>query len=100
LLNLKAKATQVTYGRLRYWVSQDKHLGMKAEFYGVSGKMIKSATLAYANTLKIDTKTIPFVSRIDIRDAINREDATYLDFSDVRSESHNLSIFQQKNMLE
>jgi hypothetical protein len=43
---------------------------VKAEFYSVSGKLLKTATFTYGNTIEHDGKRIPFISRMTIRDAL------------------------------
>jgi len=43
---------------------------MKAEYYTVSGKQFKTAYFHYGNQLKIDEKTFPFISRMEILDEV------------------------------
>ncbi|MDO8312229.1 MAG: outer membrane lipoprotein-sorting protein, partial [Sideroxyarcus sp.] len=52
VLDLKAKHKRATYDRIRYWVSVKRVVGIKAEFYSVSGKLLKSARFEYNNTIE------------------------------------------------
>lgn len=70
VLDLVAKHNRTTYDRIRYWVSASGALGLKAEFYSVSGKLLKTARFVYGNTIEYLGHRIPFVSRMDIRDAL------------------------------
>lgn len=70
VLNLSAKHKRATYDKIRYWVSVKRVVGLKAEFYSVSGKLLKSARFEYGNTIEHDGKRIPFISRMTIRDAL------------------------------
>src|SRR3990172_6801235 len=87
ILDLKALSKQVTYDRIKYWVSKSSLTGVKAEFYTVSGKLFKTAELKYDNSLRIDENTvIPFVSELIIRDAIQKDEVTTLFYSNIKSE--------------
>jgi hypothetical protein len=70
VLNLNAKHKRATYDKIRYWVSVQRTVGVKAEFYSVSGKLLKTATFTYGNTIEHDGKRIPFISKMTIRDAL------------------------------
>ncbi|MBI4808387.1 MAG: outer membrane lipoprotein-sorting protein [Nitrosomonadales bacterium] len=70
VLDLSAKHKRATYDKIRYWVSVKRVVGIKAEFYSVSGKLLKTATFQYGNTIEHEGKRIPFISRMTIRDAL------------------------------
>lgn len=70
VLDLNAKHKRATYDKIRYWVSVKRVVGIKAEFYSVSGKLLKTARFEYGNTIEHDGKRIPFISRMTIRDAL------------------------------
>jgi hypothetical protein len=70
VLELKAKHNRATYDKVRYWVSVKRNVGVKAEFYSVSGKLLKTAHFDYANNILYEGQRIPFVSRMTIRDAL------------------------------
>ncbi|MES2759883.1 MAG: outer membrane lipoprotein-sorting protein [Pseudomonadota bacterium] len=78
VFELKAKADKVTYDRITYWVTKRRHLGVKAEYFTVSGKKFKSATMDYGNTITLDGKAQPFLSRITLHGELLDGAVTYL----------------------
>lgn len=70
ILELAAKHKRATYDKIRYWVSARRGVGVKAEFYSVSGKLLKTARFEYNNSIDYIGKRIPFVSKMTIRDAM------------------------------
>ena len=56
LFDLNAVDNRATYDRIKYWISKERLVGVKAEFYTVSGKMFKTATFDYKNSVTIDGK--------------------------------------------
>lgn len=83
VLELTAKHKRATYDRIRYWVSVKRTVGLKAEFYSVSGKLLKTARFEYANTIEHEGRRIPFVSRMTIRDALIDAETT-MEFGTVK----------------
>ncbi|SIT43214.1 conserved exported hypothetical protein [Paraburkholderia ribeironis] len=82
-LQLSARDEQVTYPRIDYWISARSGLAKKADFYSVSGRVIKSAQFEYSNAVEYQGKKIPFVSRMVIQDRINSAQKTTLEYSNV-----------------
>jgi hypothetical protein len=70
VLDLTARHKRTTYDRIRYWVSVAREVGVKAEFYSLSGKLLKTAIFKYDNTIQFNGNSIPFVSSMLIRDAL------------------------------
>lgn len=70
ILELKAKHKRTTYDRVRYWIAANREVGVKAEFYSLSGKLMKVADFDYNNSIAYAGKTFPFVSRMTIKDAL------------------------------
>jgi len=83
VLDLTAKAKNTTYDRVVYWVTEDGDLGAKAQFYSVSGKLLKSADFEYANLIDFDGRRVPFVSKMVIRDALTPATTT-LEYAHIR----------------
>jgi hypothetical protein len=81
LFNLKSKTKQSTYDRIKYWISKDRLVGVKAEYFTVSGKIFKSAVMEYDNRVTIDGEPRPFISTITIRDELLTDNTTSLDFT-------------------
>lgn len=98
-LDLKAKAKNVTYDGIRYWIAKDKKLGIKAEFLTVSGEVFKSATFKYDNKMALDGKEIPFVSEMHIVDSRNAKNETTLKYSKPRADVHPDSLFNVNNLV-
>jgi outer membrane lipoprotein-sorting protein len=83
LFDLVAVDKKVTYDRIKYWISKERLAGVKAEFYTVSGKMFKTATFEYNNSITISGEKRPFISRMIITNAIIKEDVTTMNFHKV-----------------
>lgn len=84
VLALVGKSKWVTYDRIEYWVSVQRLVPLKAAFYTVSGKLFKSARFEVSNDVVLGGRRQPFVSRMTIRDAINTDSVSVLDYSQVR----------------
>lgn len=100
LLALKAKASNVTYEKIRYWVSKSTKLAVKAEFLTVSGQVFKKATFKYGNSLVIKGKSFPFVSEMRIQDAFTAANVTTISYKSPKEESHSSSIFNVNNLIK
>ncbi|MDO9349655.1 MAG: outer membrane lipoprotein-sorting protein, partial [Deltaproteobacteria bacterium] len=83
LFDLSAVDKKATYDRIKYWVSKERLVGLKAEFYTVSGKMFKTATFEYENSITIDGKPREFVSKMVITSAVMKEDVTSMSYRKV-----------------
>lgn len=98
-LDLKAKAKNVTYDGIRYWISKADKVGVKAEFLTVGGDMFKSATFEYKNSMKADGKDYPFVSKMVIVDALKPANKTTLLYQSPKPEKLSDSIFNVNNLV-
>lgn len=83
VLDLTAKHKRATYDKVRYWVSIARGVGVKAEFYSVSGKLLKIATFQYDNAIEYQGQHIPFISSMTIRDAMTPAE-TVMEFGTVK----------------
>lgn len=82
LYDLKGRTRNVTYDRIRYWIAEADHTGRRAEYFTVSGKLMKSAVMAYAHSLKDEFGAEqPFISSMTIRDELFGSDYTLMTFS-------------------
>jgi hypothetical protein len=84
VFDLRAKDKKPTYDRIRYWVSKERSVGVKAEYYTVSGKLIKTAVMEYERTAMPGREARPFISRIVITDALVSTNVTTLTFREPR----------------
>jgi negative regulator of sigma E activity len=93
LMELVAKNTKVTYAKIRYWISKATHVGIKAEYFTVSGKVFKTATFEYDNQVQIDGKPHPFVSKMTIVDAVASDNVTVMTYGKIRVRSISAATF-------
>jgi outer membrane lipoprotein-sorting protein len=85
VLDLKATSKNVTYDRIRYWVSKERLVGVQAEFYTLSGKLFKTAEFTYGNRIVLPpSEEIPFISKLLIRDAIQKDRITTLEYTNIQ----------------
>lgn len=100
LLDLKAKAKNVTYDRIRYWITDKEKLAVKAEFLTVSGQVFKIAEFKYGNTIVLKGTKFPFVGEMKIRDANNPKNVTTITYKNPREEAHAPSLFNVNNLVK
>jgi hypothetical protein len=99
-LDLKARSKDVTYDKIRYWISKKRRLGVKAEFLTVGGDVFKTATFEYGNRVLLPGgEEIDFVSRMTIRDAMGAGNVTVLAYQAPRAETHAASLFNVNNVV-
>jgi hypothetical protein len=84
LFDLRAADKKVTYDRIKYWVSKKRLIGVRAEFFTVSGKMFKSAAFEYENSIMVKGKPQLFISKMIIADAIVKENITTMTYGKVK----------------
>lgn len=69
VLLLKAKAPNLTYDQIRYWIQDKSKMAVKAEFLTLQGRVFKIGVMKYDNEIKVGEERIPFVSELTITDA-------------------------------
>ena len=84
VFELKAINTRVSYDRIRYWISRARELGVQAEFYSVSGKLLKTARFEYDHRIHHDGALQPFMSAMTIADGVEKENITVMTYRDIR----------------
>lgn len=100
VLELKAKAKNVTYDRIRYWITDREKLAVKAEFLTVSGKLFKTAEFKYGNKITLKGKQFPFVMEMKITDANNAKNVTTITYRNPREDAHPTGIFNVNNLVK
>jgi hypothetical protein len=85
VLDLHASNKSVAYDHIVYWVSKTRLVGIKAEFYTISGKHLKSADFEYSNRIEYQGHDWPFISRMTITDPLDPNSVTVMDYSHVRA---------------
>lgn len=76
--DLQAKHRHVTYDRIKYWVEKEQKIGVKAEYFTVSGQKFKSARMEYNNRVERNGELKPFISRIIIVGELVAKERTIL----------------------
>ncbi len=77
ILELKAKRETVTYARVKLWVDAKNYQPLKAEFYGVSGRMLKHCT--YERYVQLGGRLRP--SRIVMNDPIIKGQSSVIEYA-------------------
>ncbi|HET9554817.1 MAG TPA: outer membrane lipoprotein-sorting protein [Anaeromyxobacteraceae bacterium] len=99
-LELVARTKEVTYDRIRYWISKRRRLGVKAEFLTVGGELYKTATFEYGNRVRLPGgEVIDFVSKMTITDAMGSGAVTVLGYEAPRADDHAPSLFNVNNVV-
>jgi outer membrane lipoprotein-sorting protein len=80
VLQLDAAERGVTYHRVMYWVRKDGYRPLKAEFYSVSDRMLKSAT--YEDYKPMGGRVRP--TRMVMRDALHEGERSVLEYRDMK----------------
>jgi hypothetical protein len=78
VFDLKSKNNNTPYDRIKYWISKERVVGVQAEYLTVSGKKVKSAIMESANTVRIDGRVRPFISKITIYDELLSQNVSTL----------------------
>lgn len=98
ILLLKAKADNLTYDQIRYWIADKSKRAVKADFLTLEGKVFKTAVLEYKNKLKIKGEDIDFVSRLEITDSLNPKNKSILTYKNPQVAEHPQKIFNVNNL--
>lgn len=100
VLQLVAKNNLVTYPQVKYWITKDESQGIKAEYYGKSDKLIKSALFEYGNTVQHKGRSHSYLSKITISDMINTDERTVLNISNIRFAAYNKFKFEKDRLMD
>ena len=76
VFQLHSTNKKTTYDDIHYWVEKERMLGIRAEYMTVSGKLFKTATMAYDQV--VDDR--PFLSAIRIQNELTDEQVTWIRF--------------------
>ena len=103
VFDLKAVTKKATYDQIKYWISKQRLVGVKSQFFTVSGKMFKTATFQYENKIKVDEKQQPFISKMTIVDGLVDTDVTTMKFSEplltkIPDSTFNINFLMMRHM--
>jgi len=99
VLELKARDKSVTYDKIVYYLEKETKLGIKAEYFTISGKHFKTAMFQYDNRVKDNGREFNYVSRMEIRDAIASNEVTVLEYKNVERMNIPLSRFDKQELM-
>jgi len=99
VFDLNANDKKVTYDHIRYWIGKKRQLGWKAEFFSVTGRLLKTATFQYKNTIQSESGQQPFISQMTIYNKVIEGDVTTMDYSDVQPRPLSAATFNLNLML-
>lgn len=94
ILDLTAKDKRVTYSKIKYWVHKKSKKPIKAEFYALSGKLMKTAT--FSNFKKIEG--VERMTKVTIQDAVVSTKKSILMYASQKSEKFPDSLFNKEQM--
>lgn len=98
VLLLKAKANNLTYDQIRYWVQDKTRLAVKAEYLTLQGKPFKVGIMKYDSEITVSGKTLPFISQLIITDAKYPQNKSTMTYSKPQAETHPASLFNVNNL--
>ncbi len=98
VLLLTAKSDQVTYEKIRYWVMEKSKLAVKAEFMTLQGEPFKTASFEYKNSITVNQKKIPFISKMIIQDVKNKKNQSMMSYSKLNLGALPEAIFNINNL--
>ncbi len=99
-LKLKAKGLGGAYDVIKALVSKDQHLLLRADYFAVSGELLKTATLEYNNKANEGSDGRPIVSSMKIVSALNPADFTMLTYSNLRQKQLSDEIFHRDSLVK
>ncbi|MGA1863710.1 MAG: outer membrane lipoprotein-sorting protein [bacterium] len=82
--DLVANDKKATYDQIRYWISKKRFVGIKSDFFSVSGKLLKSAVMEYENTIEKQGKPYPFISKMIISNNVVEGEITTMTYGNVK----------------
>ena len=81
VLELTAVSRRVTYQRVRYWVGQSNYWPYKAEFYSISGRLLK--TCRYEDFRTLGGRTRP--TKLVMTDALRSGETSTMQYADMKA---------------
>jgi hypothetical protein len=95
-LGLVARNKEVTYRRITYWVEKTTFHPVQAEFFAISGKLLKTGEyLEFGGVLDKQR-----VTAMVIRDALQPSKQSRMKYSNYRRETLNDSFFNKESLAE
>jgi outer membrane lipoprotein-sorting protein len=99
VMDLKSKNPSTTYDRIKYWISKKTRLAVKAQFQTPEGKALKNAFFKYGNTIQYEGKKLPFVSEMEIQDALMAQNKSVLKYQAPKTTEAPASVFNVNSLM-
>lgn len=99
IIELTAKTQEVSYDKIVYYIARSNGLGLKAEYFASSGRMLKIALMKYDNKIKVGNKELVFISEMEIQDAVSQENKTVLSYAKPEPKNIPASRFDLQSLL-
>lgn len=80
VFNLTSRTGKTTYSHIRYWISVSRGVGMKAEYFTATGKLVKAAEMFYRTFGKEEGGLV--IAEIKIADTLLSKQTTNIVFSE------------------
>ena len=94
VLDLGAKDGSVAYDRIRLWVDRSSYQPIRADFYVLSGKLVKRAF--YRDYEEMNGKRM--LSRIEIEDVLRPGNRTLMRYSNLQSKDNPEKMFNKESL--
>jgi len=94
VLSLTAKTKEVTYAAIKYWVTTETFLPVKAEFYAGTGTLLKTGSFDAYTELAGHLR----LTRLTFVDAVRKDMQSTMDFSNLRVRALPDRYFDKQSM--
>jgi outer membrane lipoprotein-sorting protein len=94
VLDLKARSSKKTYNKIKYWVKKEDYMPMKAEYFTVSGKSLK--TCFFKDQREAAGRIRPM--RLVFRDSLNKNKKSILVFKSMTEKKFADKMFTKDHM--
>ena len=94
VIDLKAKDKRVTYSRIKYWIEEATAKPIKAEFFALNGKLMKTATFSEFKKIEGTDR----MTKVTISDSVTRNRSSTLIYSKQKTMKFSDSEFNKEQM--
>jgi hypothetical protein len=98
VFTLKEKTRDANYPLIRYWVSKERRLGLRAVFFTVSGSQLRTATMRYGHELTIDGEKRRFLSEMKVEEQLGSTKETTLKYGEHLMKQFPEELFDHENL--
>jgi outer membrane lipoprotein-sorting protein len=95
---LKKRTSAASYDLIRYFVSKASKLGLRAEFYTSSGKLLRAAMMQYGNKVNINGSNRPFISSMKVEELLGGSKVTTMGYRNFVLKSFPAETFSEDSL--